>query len=901
MTTIHGNNVNAQNIDSLNKYISENTSNSGVTYGKEDVERLFADIEYYNEGEEGAEKLQKQIDTLEKKISSLQDEVNDLQKRIEDADLEVQNSSKDLVDIVGQISSKEIEYQKEVEEAAEKAAKKAIEEYKNSDGSTPFEDIFGAAIEKEMRGLNLNSVKWLEVLYREKQGEISTVSSTIQGFLDETHNLQSKLDCTNATINLLTRTKNNMSSTLEGAYKNVDTDGAAAIYSGAKAELANSILEQYQTRNNSDEVDTAAGTGSEASKTAAMEKYTALKGDAKYTSGDRYSAQQNPELMNLRELIAGGMIDDLQNSGMSVNEIMQFVSTNWNVGISKTADGESWRIPKGHSSDAWVKEPAFEALTALCTDGTKKATAADVNQQQMLEMKSAVEEDDILTEMYKAGFTFKEAMTVLVKTFPDAGISYDYTNQEKRNYGRVQDTETSKPLYQTMADQILQYWNVGETITKTEDTDSPSKPPEKYDPITFQQDDTTYTFITDRDGDAMFDYNSATDNELLGSQNGIQELLDYDVNGDGVIDANDIMTDENGNAIKMLNVDGSTRTMTALDALTLMSNKQTESIANDHDVDGYKYGDNYKDKGAWTNSVDFNVTYSSAADLGITSIDVSHLQQGTGKGEQIGDSTRTYDGHQEEFEDINGSSIINQFSITTDGSKLDKNITANETLNTKENLETFYQQVSNQNAKAQATNSQVIYSRLSAEDVEEAFSDTTWVNESFASVAEQLDGIEDNLEQMLEEAKKKEGEQEAPEINVTIQELEDWCEDEKDLVPDVGDVEVEGAKDDEEDEEEVDNDNDKPADPVPDADDFTPAISTEDNISITLPGDKVISPTPTVPEIDGFTPAISTGDTITITPPPADAIITPVPSEPDVVQEIKKDLEDNPNANIPVE
>lgn len=851
MTTIHGNNVNAQNIDSLNKYISENTSDSGVTYSKNDVERLFAEIEYYNEGEEGAEKLQKQIDTLEKKISSLQDEVEDLQKRIEDADLEVQNSSKDLVDIVGQISSKEIEYQKEVEEAAEKAAEKAIEQYKNSDGSTPFEEIFGAAIEKEMAGLNLNSVKWLQVLYQEKQGEISTVSSTIQGFLDETHNLQSKLDCTNATINLLTRTKNNMSSTLEGAYKNVDTDGAAAIYSGAKAELANSILEKYQTRNNTDEVDTAAGTGTEESKAAGMEKYTALKGDATYTSGDKYSAQQNPELMNLRELVAGGMIDDLQNNyHMSVNEIMEFVSTNWDVGISKTADGESWRIPKGHSSDAWVKEPAFEALTTLCTDGTKKATAADVNQQQMLEMKSAVEEDDILTEMYKAGFTFKEAMTVLIKTFPDAGISYDYTNQEERNYGRVKDTDASGTLYETMANQIWDYWRVGDTEITTEDSDSPSKPPEKYDPITFQQGDTTYTFITDRDGDAMFDYNSATDNELLGSQNGIQELLDYDVNGDGVIDANDIMTDENGNAIQMLNVDGSTRTMTALDALTLMSNKQTESIANNNDVDGYKEGANYKDKGVYTNQVDFNVTYSSAADLGITSIDVSQLQQGTGNGEELGNSTRTYDGYQEEFEDINGSSIINQFSITTDGSKLDKNITANETLNTAENLETFYQAVSDQNEKAQATNSQVIYSRLSTEDVEAAFSDTSWVNESFASVAEQLDGIEENLEQMLEEAKKKEGEQGVPEITVTIEELEEWCEDEKDIIPDVGNIEVEGAKDDEEEnEEEVDNDG-AADDLVPDADDI-------------------------------------------VVPPAADPIVD--------VDDIKKELEDNPNANIPVE
>ncbi|MDO5437222.1 MAG: hypothetical protein Q4F80_03385, partial [bacterium] len=297
MTTI---NNSSANIDQLTQYIQDNMSGSGVTYGKEDVERLFAEIQYYNEGEEGTEKLEKQIKELEAKISTLQEEVDALQKDIEDANLVVTNKSSELAKIVGQLSTAEIEYQEEVQKKAEEAAEEAIEKYKNSDGETPFADIFGDIIDKKLAGLNLNSVKWLEVAYQQKSTEISGVTDTIQSFLDRTKGLQSKLDCTNATINLLTRTKNNMSSTMEGAYKNIDTDGAAPIYSGRKAEVANSILEKYQTRNDNDIVDNAANQAATQDKTEVQNKYLEQKGDAAYTSGDRYSAQQNPELMNLR-------------------------------------------------------------------------------------------------------------------------------------------------------------------------------------------------------------------------------------------------------------------------------------------------------------------------------------------------------------------------------------------------------------------------------------------------------------------------------------------------------------------------------------------------------------------------------------------------------------------------
>ena len=112
-----------------------------------------------------------------------------------------------------------------------------------------------------------------------------------------------------------------------------------------------------------------------------------------------------------------------------------------------------------------------------------------------------------------------------------------------------------------------------------------------------------------------------------------------------------------------------------------MANNQDAAVGSKADVDAYKKGPSY------TNSVDFKVSYSSARDAGITSIDISKMV-GTGSGDDIADSTRG-DNYQESYDDINGSSVINTFTVTKDG----KDIEGKETLNTADNLETSYGQI----------------------------------------------------------------------------------------------------------------------------------------------------------------------------------------------------------------
>lgn len=718
MTTV--NNTPKQISSLKNDVDSYMNAQGAIEASRADLENLFSEA-YFNAGEKGQEEIQKQIDKLEKAITALQAEADELQDKIDENELSANKKGEELADIVGEIGKRTAKYQQEVKVEAKQAAYDAIDSFRHDPNPDSFENCYEQAFKKRITGIAGINMKAISSLYDEYDAikdDIKGISDTIEGFLNEAKGIDTRLDNTNATINLLTKTRDNMSDTIKGAYENDDMDNKIPVFSGAKAEVANEILGTYSSRyeGETDDLGTTTAAADPAKQQEAKDKYIAAKGDANYTSGDKYSAQQNPELMNLRNLIAGGMIEDLQSTGMNIDEIMTFVSTNWDVGISKKNNG-NWSIPLGHSSDAWCKESAYSALADLIKTGAKDKTAADVSQSQMLELKKAVEEDDILTKMYNAGFTFKEAMYTLTKAFPNAGISYDINAQgEERNYGKVADTEASGSLYETIGTQILDYWKVGGTNDKVGD-DSGGDDPDRYDPITFQMGNVTYTFITDRNGDGTFDYENGENNDLLGSQNGMQELLQY-ADKDGFIRGD------------------------ALNNLILMSNNQIESVGNSDDVDGYKTGESYKGKDPYTNSVDFDVTYTSAADLGIKEINLSHLlgTNTTGTGEQVGDSTRTYDNVGENFEDINGSSIINNFTITmNDGTTID----ARESLNTEENLEIFYGQVADNNTAA-------IYSQLTDGEINDAFN--TWYNEDFANLGEQLDGMIDNLENLKEQA-----------------------------------------------------------------------------------------------------------------------------------------------------
>ena len=387
-------------------------------------------------------------------------------------------------------------------------------------------------------------------------------------------------------------------------------------------------------------------------------------------------------------------------------------------------------------------------------------------------------DNDILTQMYKKGFTFKEAMQTLTAIFPDAGITYDISKQktgdnpnpnapsnDTRNYEIVTDSSETKGTYDKIADEILKYWNVGATNPKSEEENDDDPSTERSDPMTFNKDGYTYTFIEDRPDangvqNGKFDYADGFNNDLLGSKDGMNELFAYDYNKDGKIDENDKVIGDDGKVVQMTNVDGTTSDRTALDMLQVMINKQTESVSNASDVDDYKDGDSANDKSdKWTNQVDFGLGYTSAQNLGITEIDLSGFVKGNnadgtviydadlkGAGDERYNTDKQYDGIQEKFEDINGSAVINQFTIKTSKDSVFKgeDQTINETLNTLDNLDTFYSQIAKE--QGTSTNSDKIVIGFNKQTAQDALNSTKW--EGFTSSGDKIEGTDMTLEQL---------------------------------------------------------------------------------------------------------------------------------------------------------
>ncbi len=696
-----------QNVDALLDRTAELTNTSGISVSgiQNELETLFVDNSTFNGGEEGVQKIESQIADLEAKIGELEEKAQDILSEIEEKNENVGKKSDELSDTASKLTGATGDLRTETKEAARMAARDAILSYKNGKGDQKFADCFNEAFQKRLGGLQgrQNEIQLLYSLYESQQSGITSIAAEIETALDRVDALETQLQGINATISLLEKTKNNMeNSSVTNAYQNIDTNSDVPVLSGAKSAVAAEIISNAALLANdagiTQDAANAEPARDEEALNSAMEEYAAKNNGTGYNATWYATMSKNPQLQNLNTRINDeNMIGNLLELGATPEEIIDFISDNWNVGIQKTVNSDgsiSYMIPNNSGS-----ESVYSAINelALSANETQETETPDSAHTDLLKDYGL----DALDKMYEAGFTFKEAMYTMSKAFPDCGIEYDINNQSTRNYQIAEDTEETGTLYSDIQEKILNYWNVGATsgnfgsgtITTTR---------QHCDPMVFRQGDTTYTFITDRDNDGTFDYTDGNNNELLGSMDGASELLQYDYNNDGIIDENDISEDGTS----------------ALDELTLMINRQDESVGSSEDVDAYKNGPDY------TNSVDFNLSYSSARDLGITSIDLSGL---TGQ-EALDDA---FGG------DVNSTIEIGNFTINTDGVQLDKTINAKETLNSEENLDIFYGQIAESNNNAGS-----IKNNLTEKDVTDALNN--------AASSEVIENVKESLNELLE-------------------------------------------------------------------------------------------------------------------------------------------------------
>ncbi len=150
---------------------------------------------------------------------------------------------------------------------------------------------------------------------------------------------------------------------------------------------------------------------------------------------------------------------------------------------------------------------------------------------------------------------YADAFYILQNTFDGCGIKFDADkNKITIPYGH---DATSRNIYNTLVKSIKDNYNLDvgqyEDPVETPTPENPEKPDEpgfidpdapadgdagitRNDPISFQVGDIKYEFIADKNGNGKFDDMT----EFLGAENGWDEMIAYDENGDGILSGKEL-------------------------------------------------------------------------------------------------------------------------------------------------------------------------------------------------------------------------------------------------------------------------------------------------------------------------------------------------------------------------
>lgn len=635
------------------------TDNYGMLNAKEELEGLFAEQNICATDDE-LEKVNDKIKNLEDRIKALAKRAEQIKKDIAEREEIINETNGKLLVLINNINAGTREYKDYVDKAvlvATNAAARTTGKNAATHSDKEFKKIFNTELKSQLTRLPGVKQEDIQAWYKEYEAlqnnsTFTNALSDLNKYSGELNKLQTQLRNTNGTINFLSATRNSLAGTTitkTGAYKNVDADVKPPIYSGAKQDVATDILcKDYST-------DSFKVTQT---KEEAKAKYLPTGENAYSGSGDRHYWKTNPALNYLHEMGEDGiknMFTELHEAGMSTDDIVEWLRDSWQIGTKNSLKKEDgvWKVPYGHGSSGHQdrsdtkyaadndgkSHETYEWLANAISQEYSSNSANTYNAESVSKLMDAVNNDKILDTMAEKGFTFKEAMYVIKQTFgDDCGIEYILDDQANgAKYGVASDTKESGTFFKDFASKVKNIWGIeaGQATNKS----SAEVEAKRTDPMTFQQDNTTYTFLAK---DALDDKRFNGSSELLGANKGMEEWAAFDTDGNGKIDGDELKN------------------------VFLMKNVQNESS---HD----------KASITDTNTVDFTANFMSAAELGITEINYTDLSDTTNVGKK----------------NINGSEIQSNFKITTDGKKLDENITAQQTQAPQEYLDVFYNALAN--------------------------------------------------------------------------------------------------------------------------------------------------------------------------------------------------------------
>ena len=624
--------------------------------------KLFEEKEANTATEADKSQLSAQQTTLQAQKDNLEKQMGELQEEISQKEEEAQEHSDKITRYISTTKSKSKEYSKRVESVTNDAVKQALNDYKQGNiGKAEVATRIQSYI--KMSNLSTSDVDLVIDLMNTEQETVKELARQLTNVTDKIGILKIKYTSVSSVYKVVSNTLNQIGKT-STSYSNSDYNTQAPIYTTDKALDITDLATKYSTL----ATNTAKTEGGAVSQpltydekiSSINEKYASQLTRAKNSSTSDQSYSSNTATSVLYNLMNNSdFVSELANAGLSQSEMCKFFADNFSkAGVYYDSNKNTVTYPNGMDSDA---RSAFSGVTKLI-QGAKTATnpflgtldtassagnTIDSNEQ----LKTLSENyDAILSELKNKGYTFKEAMYALFGEnsangykgiFSDCGINYDLEKQgqDNANYSiNPAGDEKTALMYKNMAAKIGELWGVQPDNLKNSGNNSSGSEVKKEnvntkrtDPISFKVGDTEYSFVVDRDNDGIFD----GVNEFAGADensNWVQDLLQYDKDGDGVLSQEEL------------------KNVYLLGAKTTVSGSDTSSS------DGRNAAD--------TNTQNVQYSSTSAYDLGIDSIDLRQFLNADG-------SVNTSLINKSSGFDINGNETFSDsFSFSVNGQQV---------------------------------------------------------------------------------------------------------------------------------------------------------------------------------------------------------------------------------------
>lgn len=634
---VNNNILGAKRAQELTKGIAALENSKGdLSANKSELKTLFSQ-KYFNSTADKAT-IDKKIEVLEAKIKEAEEKIADLKDQIDGKQDKLTKISEELAEKIAEIVTDTGVLEEDYRQGVTDAIEEARQEYltaptsKKKGGNQTFNDFLIIHM-KSLDGIANRRQTGIQNAIDElsaPQGQLKKIADDMGNVIDDIDGLEDSYATEKSTLVMLKHTRNNMTDAAK-SYQTSDTDPSVPIFTPEKAELADGYLSKYNSRLAGRDNQVSRATAED--RQAIVDKYKGMAGNA--TGNDKYSVD-NEQLVNFGNQFED-MLSEMTNAGFTKAEMLNAISEAYpSIGISHTDDGAAY-IPYGH----WAQDEARSLLPqetkagAIYTKFTDVFSAIEGSGQrddlQVAEMGNAINNDDIINEMAKNDYSWKECAYTLTRLWPASGIEYKLGDKEitipKGNGDQA-------AIYDKLANDILANYDV--TVNRgTPAAEGDVADVERHDPVGFSIGNESYEFVIDRAPEGILN----NFNELLGydGQDGIEELRIFDTNNDGIIDANDKDSDGNKMLDKLLlmnvsHADGNK------DVLNL--NKQEQNIENDMT----------------------NYEFLSASQLGISKIDLNSYT----KKEQ-----QRADGGTDDFIDINNSLVTGTFDITVNGDKVE--------------------------------------------------------------------------------------------------------------------------------------------------------------------------------------------------------------------------------------